>query len=271
MKKRAFTLIELLVVVGIVSLLASVLVPSLRRAKELARVAVCSANIRQLVLANTGYANENEEYFVLAAEDIFSTNRLRWHGRRDSINEPFDPARGPLKKYLGSDGLARQCPSFRYYLDRPGSAGAFEAGCGGYGYNASYVGGRYDRFGMGPTAAKRSARDSDLRRPAETIMFTDGADLQSTGGGEGYIAYSFCEPVFWQVVPGAPSSFRPNPTIHFRHLGRCNVAWADGHVNTQAMSFSADYQTHSRITAAAARHRGLGWFGPNSNELFDLK
>ncbi len=77
MKKRAFTLIELLVVVGIVSLLASVLMPSLRRAKELARVAVCSANIRQLVLANTGYANENEEYFVLAAEDIFSTNRLR--------------------------------------------------------------------------------------------------------------------------------------------------------------------------------------------------
>ena len=82
MKKRAFTLIELLVVVGIVSLLASVLMPSLRRAKELARVAVCSANIRQLVLANTGYANENEEYFVLAAEDAIAplhraTSRLR--------------------------------------------------------------------------------------------------------------------------------------------------------------------------------------------------
>lgn len=46
--KKAFTLIELLVVVSIVSLLVSMLVPSLRSARSQAKLVVCSANLRQI-------------------------------------------------------------------------------------------------------------------------------------------------------------------------------------------------------------------------------
>jgi prepilin-type N-terminal cleavage/methylation domain-containing protein len=61
--KNAFTLIELLVVIAIISLLVSILLPSLNRAKELARRAVCSVNQRTMVLASVMYADEyNEEY-----------------------------------------------------------------------------------------------------------------------------------------------------------------------------------------------------------------
>jgi len=269
-KRRGFTLIELLVVIAILSLLVSILVPSLAAAKELARQAVCMSNIRQLLLANKGYSVENDGYFVPAAEDIFSSNRKRWHGRREATNEPFDARRGPLRKYL-ADGQVKGCPSFTEYLDRAGSSGAFEAGCGGYGYNSSYVGGRADLYGMGPTAATKTAKDSDIRHPGRTIMFTDAAYMQGGGGSREYIAYSFCEPVFWQLAPGPPSSQRPNPTIHFRHAGACDVAWADGHVDRRRMSFTVDYITHSRISAAQAAQSGLGWFGPESNELFDLE
>jgi prepilin-type processing-associated H-X9-DG protein len=64
---------------------------------------------------------------------------------------------------------------------------------------------------------------------------------------------------------------RPDPTIHFRHDGIANVAWCDGHVSGERMSFTTDYQTHSRISAEEADEMGVGWFGPDSNELFDLE
>ena len=54
-----FTLIELLVVVAIIALLVSILLPSLRQARELARRAVCGANLHHIGVAINMYASEN--------------------------------------------------------------------------------------------------------------------------------------------------------------------------------------------------------------------
>ena len=53
---RAFTLIELLVVIAIISLLVSILVPSLTRAKELTRRAVCGLNLHHMGVALMTYS-----------------------------------------------------------------------------------------------------------------------------------------------------------------------------------------------------------------------
>ena len=53
--KSAFTLIELLVVVAIIALLISILLPSLSRAREQARIATCLSGLRSIGQATVSY------------------------------------------------------------------------------------------------------------------------------------------------------------------------------------------------------------------------
>ncbi|MFW5923888.1 MAG: type II secretion system protein [Planctomycetota bacterium] len=263
--RKLFTLIELLVVIAVISILAAMLMPALESAREAAHKINCASNMHQLLTASTMYADNHDGHNVLAAFDMLSADLRRWHGVRDTMNDPFEPSRGPLRDYIGKGGHVRQCPSFVDNLELAGQAGAFEAGCGGYGYNSTYVGARADLYGMNEESYWHSAPVHKINSPTKTIMFTDSAYMTTHDGENVFIAYSFCEPVFWHS-----STTRPNPSIHFRHNEKTNVGWADGHVSDRAMDFTTDYQTHSMISAEIADKNGLGWFGPDSNELFDV-
>lgn len=60
---RGFTLIELLVVIAIIALLVSVVVPSLRRAREKTRQIVCMAHLKDIGLGMHTYAMGSKELF----------------------------------------------------------------------------------------------------------------------------------------------------------------------------------------------------------------
>ena len=71
---RAFTLIELLVVIAIIALLITMLVPSLRRARDLAKTVACLSNQHGVGLAIATYASMNNDATPCATVSLWWTS-----------------------------------------------------------------------------------------------------------------------------------------------------------------------------------------------------
>ena len=85
MRRKGFTLIELLVVVAIIALLISILLPSLARARELSKRAVCAANLKGINTAIATYANDFDQSYPIPAavqptQDGVSVNNYKGIG-----------------------------------------------------------------------------------------------------------------------------------------------------------------------------------------------
>lgn len=257
--RMGFTLVELLVAVSIVALLIGVLLPPLRSARGQARAVVCGSNIRQIAMANIGYATENHGRFCPGASN-FLGNLHRWHGQRESVSAPFDGSGGPLSDYVKSGEGVRACPSFRDVLDGPT---AFEKASGGYGYNLAYLGRVLRDLGYGFAQVETDrigAQSERVRRTGETVMFADSAFAMAK---HQVIEYSFAEPRFIATQ----TSFRSDPSIHFRHGEQANVVWVDGHVDRRRFAFSWS----SGLYRSNPSRAFVGWFeSSDDNSLFDL-
>lgn len=94
-EKSGFTLIELLVVIAVIGILLSVLLPSLRKARETARRTVCTSNMRQMGIALQCY---------------LVTEGGRLPSSSHSIHQPQQYWLYVLSQYT-QEGLLFQCPS----------------------------------------------------------------------------------------------------------------------------------------------------------------
>ena len=230
---------ELLSVIGIVAMLSALLVPVGQQARSYAHQTACASNLRQLVAANYMYAADHGGFFA-PASDV--RNLTRWHGKRLSTSRAYDARCGYLSPYFNGGegpngtpssvsfdkddpykGTGRQLEC-RAFADYPKSSSSFEKAAGCYGYNAAYIGGSLgDMFNSISTAM--------LNNAAHTVMFADTA----FANGSTLQEYPFAEP-FYSVNPDGSYGMGLVPSVHFRHNGKANIAWADGHVSLEEPS-----------------------------------
>ena len=69
--RKLFTLIELLVVIGIVSILASLLLPALKSAMDTVKQISCANNLKQMGLATTMYTGDYSGYYPFVNQVVY--------------------------------------------------------------------------------------------------------------------------------------------------------------------------------------------------------
>ena len=99
--RNTFTLIELLIVVAIIAILASMLLPALRTARDRSWSIVCIGNLRQNGVAFNTYASDFNGYYHLRGP-----NDRTWF--QVLINAGI---------YESLDSMVARCPSEKYILD----------------------------------------------------------------------------------------------------------------------------------------------------------
>lgn len=199
MKKRSFTLIELLVVIAIIAILAGMLMPALQRAREQARRANCTSNMKNIGLALKMYS---ESY-----SGRFPTTPGKGKDDTDwGTGYTDEQSKSPLELLRANDFLAEYkvyvCPSSsvaegkdnesnRDTLNYAQSAGDSNATLS-YAYTSGMIEGDSQIYGRGGSclAADLTGEESGSTSGLQTnhtefgnILFLDGSVRGFTGKG----------------------------------------------------------------------------------------
>lgn len=240
-RKLSFTLTELLVVIVVISILMTILVPSLNKAREAAKNALCLSNFGQIGTATYTYSAQHN-------------GNLPASFNGDGMNPPY--WYGALKDYISKDNewsaALYSCPTVNYSGETKHPLN--------YGSNTEI-------FKHHPTPAT-PWENQDFRLNVAQVIHPDKtymvADLSvwnpDNGSAYPFNRFPFSWTIEWWRYTGDPSQILPAYTefdetytddsikIRFRHMENktANFVFPDGHASSKRMASMNAYNMFNR-------------------------
>ena len=269
-RHRFYTLVEMLVIISVIVILAALLFPGIRSARESARRAQCMANQKNLGVYVSQYAqNNNQKINVLANWSTWYRDLLNANGGmkdgKESSDDYLDANQKKREECLNATGLAMvkvfKCPS-------DSSDGATAS----YGRNNPVRGGtmKYKAGSNGSNAGDALAdprlvngRLNDPQRPSDLILITDH-------WGPNHQPGKSCNSEEYDTVNAYHLRVRENDqsigelgTVRddkSRHKGAPPILYVDGHVVTNNWMQTIPERFH-KLAESYGNSDGLGWQG----------
>ncbi len=211
--RTGFTLIELLVVIAIIAILASLLLPAVQKARDLAISSQCITKLRNIGVAFRCYVNDYGKGCIGNGGPAGSGIPYGWGWwKRAPYALGYESYLDRPHYYVNTEGGPAESPV---------SCPTLPAGFHGreFGYAVSYLEGRYRFMGTRETP------------PWETVMLCDGWGVdQSTGGLRADICIY---PVLHPGLPWVTSYKYFYSAVTEAHNGSGNFLFIDGHVVNQ--------------------------------------
>jgi prepilin-type N-terminal cleavage/methylation domain-containing protein/prepilin-type processing-associated H-X9-DG protein len=214
-RERGMTLIEVLVVIAIIGVLASLLLPTLGRAKAKGHGAACAHNIGQLALALALYTDENLDLLVnnhgiqetLRTRQSWANNVMDWRSSDGNTNL-VSLASSKLAPYLSGATAVFKCPADRSLADNGPRIRSMSMN--------SLVGDPGELTNRFNPQLVQFFRMATIPNPAQIYVFLDE---HPDTINDGFFMNRWDE-TRWGNLPGS------------YHDGAANLSFADGHVES---------------------------------------
>ena len=216
--RRGFTLIELLVVIAIIAILAAILFPVFAKAREKARQASCSSNLKQVGLAAIQYRADYDERPASCRAGTCldqwgnGPGRIWWNGLLMPYCKSYQMMSCPSMSNQRFGGVLE--PAMNFLNNNPNDSS--------YRFHAGLVMNWYYLASVRDYGWWMDLSDADINRPAEVIYFLEGTSIVGGPNPGNSLPYNT-----WITNCTNSTAYGYGAR---RHNEGMNVAFYDGHV-----------------------------------------
>ena len=241
---RIFTLIELLVVIAIIAILASMLLPALNQAREVAKSISCTNNMKNIYLGANFYMDSNDQYLpgTLQFSPDGGTAWRYWFGAISqelygsaniaNLSESKTIARSKLFTCPAADlGEFKNIASARYITYAPTLSAEYH----------SEIATKRGGWTLSWNGADRATAKSFKVIPARGVLLIE--EKLCCNWGSTVLTQGYCPP--WLV--NNPSYANVDKTSwaygcypQYRHNNGANFVFKDGHVKSYKRAVNVD-------------------------------